>query len=137
MLRVRYINPISSRMVPALAAAAIAVTALSGCGAMHNRHNITVGSVPDDYRTSHPIILNEREEILDVPVSASDSHITVAQRSSIQAFMAQSSSASSGVVQILMPPARQTPPPPSASCRISFRAQEKRRAGRKCRHSGV
>ncbi len=103
MLRVRYINPISSRMLPALAAAAIAVTALSGCGAMQNRHNIIVGSVPDDYRTSHPIILNEREEILDVPVSASDSHISVAQRSSIQAFMAQSTSASSGVVQILMP----------------------------------
>ena len=103
MLRVRLTNPTRTRMLTALAAAALAVTALSGCGAFQKRHHITVGSVPDDYRTNHPIILNEREEILDVPVGASDRGITVAQRSSIQAFMAQSSGASAGVVQILVP----------------------------------
>ena len=103
MLRDRLINPISTRRLSALAAAAMAVSALSGCGAFQNRHHITVGSVPDDYRTNHPIILNEREEILDVPVGASDSRITVAQRSSIQAFMSQSSGAGAGVVQILLP----------------------------------
>jgi pilus assembly protein CpaD len=102
MLRVRTFNPISIRRLSLLAAAA-AVASLSGCAAFQNRHDIIVGSVPDDYRTSHPIILNEREEMLDVPVSASDRHITVAQRSSIQAFMAQNASASAGVVQILTP----------------------------------
>jgi pilus assembly protein CpaD len=101
MLRVRLMNPLSIRRLSALAAAAVTVTALSGCGAMQNRHNIIVGSVPDDYRTSHPIILNEREEVLDVPVGVSDRHITVAQRSSIQAFLAQSANA--GVIQILLP----------------------------------
>ena len=101
MLRVRLMNPLNKSRLVALAAAAFAVTALSGCGAMHSRHSIIVGSVPDDYRTSHPIILNEREEVLDVPVGASDSRISVAQRSSIQAFVAQS--ANVGVVQILLP----------------------------------
>jgi pilus assembly protein CpaD len=101
MLRVRLINPLSIRRLSALAATALAAAALSGCGAFDKRHHITVGSVPDDYRTSHPIILNEREEILDVPVGASDSNISVAQRSSIQAFLAQS--ANVGVVQILLP----------------------------------
>ena len=100
MLRVRSMNPFKTSRLAALAAA-FAVTALTGCGAMHNRHSIIVGSVPDDYRTSHPIILNEREEVLDVPVGAADSRITIAQRSSIQAFVAQS--ANVGVVQILLP----------------------------------
>ena len=103
MLRVRLINPIRTRRLPALVAAAMAAAALSGCGVFQNRHDIIVGSVPDDYRTSHPIILNEREEVLDVPVGAADRHISVAQRSSIQAFMSQNTSASSGMVQILAP----------------------------------
>jgi pilus assembly protein CpaD len=101
MLRVRLINPFNTSRLAALAAAALTVTALSGCGAMRDRNSIIVGSVPDDYRTSHPIILNEREEVLDVPVGASDRSITGAQQSSIQAFMAQS--ANVGVVQILLP----------------------------------
>lgn len=103
MSRVRLINPLSPRKLSALAATAIAAAALSGCGAFQNRHSIIVGSIPDDYRTNHPIILNEREEMLDVPVGASDRGISIAQRSSIQAFMAQNASASSGVVQILLP----------------------------------
>ena len=52
-----------------LAVATVAL--LSGC-AFQKRDSITVGAVPDDYRTNHPIIIAEKEETLDLPVGASD-----------------------------------------------------------------
>jgi pilus assembly protein CpaD len=103
MLRVRYYQTNSIRGLTALAAAILTASALSGCGVFKDRHNIIVGSVPDDYRTNHPIILNEREEVLDVPVGASDTNISIAQRSSIQGFIAQYGTNGSGIVQILLP----------------------------------
>jgi pilus assembly protein CpaD len=103
MLRVRLNQASSAGSLKMIAAAVLTVSALSGCGAFQNRHNIIVGSVPDDYRTNHPIILNEREEMLDVPVAASDTHITIAQRGSIQGFITQYASNGSGVVQVLLP----------------------------------
>ena len=53
----------------AIVLAAAAVALLSGCA---KRDSITVGAVPDDYRTNHPIIIAEKEETLDLPVGASD-----------------------------------------------------------------
>ena len=47
-----------------LATAAVALLA-AGCA---KRDSITVGAVPDDYRTNHPIIIAEKEETLDLPV---------------------------------------------------------------------
>ena len=44
-----------------LAAPILAVTAIglmSGCA---NRDSITVGSIPDDYRTNHPIVISEKD----------------------------------------------------------------------------
>ena len=46
---------------------------VAGCA---KRDSITVGAVPDDYRTNHPIVIAEKEEILDLPVGASDRGIT-------------------------------------------------------------
>ena len=53
--------------LPILAVAAVAL--LAGC-AFQKRDSITVGAVPDDYRTNHPIVIAEKEEILDLPVAA-------------------------------------------------------------------
>jgi pilus assembly protein CpaD len=103
MLRVRLNQSKSTRGLSALAAAILAASALSGCGALKGRHNIIVGSVPDDYRTNHPIILNEREEALDVPVGVSDTQISIAQRGGIQGFIEQYVANGSGAVQILLP----------------------------------
>ncbi len=101
MSRVRLMTEQKSRIV-VLAAMAFAVTSLSGCGLFQNRHHIEVGSVPDDYRTNHPIVLSEQEEMLDVPVGTSDTQISVAQRQSISGFMAQYATNGSGLVQILI-----------------------------------
>ena len=103
MFRVRLSNHITARKLVSFAATALAVSALSGCGYFQNRHHITVGSIPDDYRTNHPIILNEREETLDVPVGSSDTKISFAQQSGIEAFISQYTANGSGLVQILLP----------------------------------
>lgn len=103
MFRVRLGNHTKVRIFATFAATAFAVSALSGCGYLQNRHHITVGAVPDDYRTNHPIILNEREETLDVPVGSADTQISTAQRSSIEGFIAQYAANGSGLVQILLP----------------------------------
>jgi len=86
-----------------LAALAFSLSSLSGCSLFQNRHSIEVGSVPDDYRTNHPIVLSEQEEMLDVPVGTSDTQVSVAQRDSIRGFMSQYATNGSGIVQILLP----------------------------------
>ena len=40
---------------------------LAGCAT--KRDSITVGAVPDDYRTNHPIVIAEKEQVLDLPVA--------------------------------------------------------------------
>lgn len=88
---------------PLLAALMVSAATLTGCGAFQNRHHIEVGSVPDDYRTNHPIVLSEREEMLDVPVGNADTKISVAQRSGIQGFLRNYATNGSGLVQVLLP----------------------------------
>jgi pilus assembly protein CpaD len=82
--------------------AAIAVALLSGCSAM-KRDSITVGSVPDDYRTNHPIVIAEKEQVLDLPVGASDRGMTGMQKTAIQGFIASYDRSAAPVVRILIP----------------------------------
>ena len=44
------------------------------------RDSVTVGAVPDDYRTNHPIVIAEKKQVLDLPVGASDRGMTAPQR---------------------------------------------------------
>lgn len=76
---------------------------LPGCGYFQNRHHIEVGSIPDDYRTNHPINIAEQEQFLDVPVGSSDRDLSLAQRSVIQGFTAGYKNSGSGLVQIALP----------------------------------
>lgn len=73
---------ISGPALPLLAAAAVAL--LSGCA---NRDSITVGSVPDDYRTNHPIVISEKDEHIDLPVGAGDRGMTKSQRETLRGFL--------------------------------------------------
>jgi pilus assembly protein CpaD len=69
-------------VAPALAVAAVAL--LSGCA---NTDSVTVGSVPDDYRTNHPIVISEKNEKIDLPVGASDRGMTRSQRATLLGFL--------------------------------------------------
>lgn len=73
--------------------------ALAGCA----RDATTTGSLPDDYRTRHPIVIGEAEQVIDVPVASGDRRLTQGSREVIRGFAQAYSSASTGVVQILLP----------------------------------
>lgn len=81
-----------------LAAAAVAL--LSGCA---KRDSITVGAVPDDYRTNHPIIIAEKQETLDLPVGATDRGATASQRASLEGFLAGYDKSASPALNIIAP----------------------------------
>lgn len=82
--------------------AVVAASLLAGC-AVGKRDSITVGAVPDDYRTNHPIVISERAEVLDIPVGISQSAMTNAQRVSLEGFIADYDSSAAPVVTIIVP----------------------------------
>ena len=73
---------------------------LSGCA---KRHHITVGAIPDDYRTNHPIVVAERDQVLDVPVGASMSRLSYAQRQVIAGHLSGYEKDSGAALRILVP----------------------------------
>jgi pilus assembly protein CpaD len=93
----------SATGVVSLAILASAMLFLPGCAYLKDRQHITVGSIPDDYRTNHPITLSEQEQHLDVLVGTSDNALSVPQRSVIQGFVDQYKTNGSGPVQIMLP----------------------------------
>lgn len=94
----------SSGNLPSLRAASVlaivAVALLAGCA---KRDSITVGSVPDDYRTNHPIVIAEKEEVLDLPVSASDRGMTKQQRETLEGFLSGYDRSAAPVLKIMTP----------------------------------
>lgn len=82
-----------------LAVAALAL--LAGCA--NRSDSITVGAIPDDYRTNHPIVIGEKDQVLDLPVAASDRGMTQMQRVALQGFFADYDRSAAPVVTILIP----------------------------------
>ncbi|MFD2052765.1 CpaD family pilus assembly protein [Mesorhizobium calcicola] len=73
---------IRGRAVPLLAVAVAAL--LAGCA---QRDSITVGAIPDDYRTNHPIVIAEKNQKIDLPVGAGDRGMTGSQRDTLLGFL--------------------------------------------------
>ena len=83
-----------------LALAACAAALLAGCA---QRDHVVVGSIPDDYRTNHPIVISEREKVLDVPVGASALRMTRGQRDLVAGFLSNYDRQTGAPVRILVP----------------------------------
>lgn len=77
-----------------------AIAALAGCA---NRHPATVGAVPDDYRTNHPIMIAEKEQVLDLPVGRSDRRATRAQVATLEGFLGNYDRSAAPALTILTP----------------------------------
>ena len=82
------------------AVAVVAVALVSGCA---NRDSITVGAIPDDYRTNHPIVISEREKTVDVPVGASDRDLSQLQRAAVDGFIANYDRGAGSLVTVMVP----------------------------------
>lgn len=87
---------VAVRLVLAVAAVAL----LSGCA---KRDSVIVGSVPDDYRTNHPIVIAEKEEKLDLPIAASARGATAAQSASLGGFLDSYDRSAAPVLTIVKP----------------------------------
>lgn len=75
-------SQVCRRAVPALAVVVAAL--LAGCA---QRDSITVGAIPDDYRTNHPIVIAEKNQKIDLPVGAGDRGMTGSQRDTLLGFL--------------------------------------------------
>ena len=84
---------------PAILAVGLAAL-LAGCA---KRDSITVGSVPDDYRTNHPIVVGERDEVLDLPVGVSDYRMTQVHRAAVGGYIAHYDRRAAAPVSIMVP----------------------------------
>lgn len=84
------------RLGLAMAAAAL----LAGCA---NVHNVEVGAVPDDYRTRHPIVVSQAETAIDLPVSSSESRLTLSSRSRVEAFARRFRADKIDTMRVLVP----------------------------------
>lgn len=82
------------------AALAAAMTLTAGCA---NRDSIKVGSIPDDYRTNHPIVVTETEKKVDIPVGMSDSGLSRVHRVAVDGFVADYDRSAAPVVTVLVP----------------------------------
>lgn len=80
-----------------LACAAVLAT---GCA---SRDSIQVGSVPDDYRTNHPIVVSEQEKSVDIPVGLSDAGLSRVQRAAVDGFIAGYDRSAAPPVTVMVP----------------------------------
>lgn len=92
-------RPNFGRAVTLIAMAALVAVA-SGCA---NRDATTTGSLPDDYRTRHPIVVGEQEKVIDIPIATGASQLTRGQAEVIAGFADGYKSSTSGMFRIIVP----------------------------------
>lgn len=84
--------------LPAVAAVVGLAVLVSGCA-----DRVVTGSVPDDYRTRHPIVVAEGQKSIDIPVAMGDEGLTRGQSEVIAGFVDEYRRASTGIIQIQTP----------------------------------
>ncbi len=96
----RFLHSVSSQRMAGIAAIAVAAALVSGCA---NRDSIKVGSIPDDYRTNHPIVIAERDKTIDIPVGMADRGMTRLQKVAVDGFIADYDRRAAPLVGIMVP----------------------------------
>jgi len=98
-------NRTMHELLPMRAAAAttliLCAAALAGCGTRPDR--TATGSIPDDYRTRHPIVLAEAPQTMDIPIATGERTLTMPMRDNIRGFASDHAAKSRSAVQIMLP----------------------------------
>lgn len=89
----------SGIVISLLAVAGVAL--LSGCAT--NRDSITVGAITDDYRTNHPIVIAERQQVIDIPVGNNDRGISKDMKETFAGYLSVYDRQTAPVLTILVP----------------------------------
>lgn len=90
------------KRLPALAAALVVAVSLGGCAQMKRDH-IVVGSVPQDYRTTHPITIDEREITLDLPAAVDGGLLTSGEKATIAGYIDGYDGSTGSIVRVMVP----------------------------------
>jgi pilus assembly protein CpaD len=102
----RSLPPISrpSRLLKlaGIASMVAAASLLSACGTMRPDRQ-TTSSIPDDYRTRHPITVAEVEHSLDVPIGTDEHGLTAATRDLIKGFAQDYLAMSKSTIRVAIP----------------------------------
>ena len=96
------VNPDLRTLRTVAAPLLVAASLLSGCAGWPG-HSVTVGAVPDDYRTNHPIIVAEKERTVDLPVASGDRHLSISMRETVRGAAQSYNSNASGAIRIMVP----------------------------------
>ena len=96
------VNPDLRTFRTAAAPLLVAASLLSGCAGWPG-HSVTVGAVPDDYRTNHPIIVAEKERTVDLPVASGDRRLSISMRETVRGAAQSYNSNASGAIRIMVP----------------------------------
>jgi pilus assembly protein CpaD len=85
------------RRLPAM----LLILALAGCYAS-GRQDV-VGSIPDDYRVNHPILIDEQLATMDVPVGLDTARLSAPVKGNITGFAQRFDASGSGLMAIVVP----------------------------------
>ena len=85
-----------------LMASAALLLALAACKPVDSQ-TVTGSTLPDDYRVSHPISIEEAVDTMDVPVGMNSQHLTAGMRSNVQGFGIKFLNSRSAVIAIVVP----------------------------------
>lgn len=88
--------------MPATIAACGLALALAGCAQKVSPYEVT-GSVPEDYRTNHPILIEEQIATIDIPVSVNTARLSDQARANVTFFAQSFLQSGSNVIAVISP----------------------------------
>jgi len=97
-----------------------ATSMMAGC-ASYDRTHFTVGSVPDDYRTRHPIVVSQSEISEDIVVSKNAKGLPYRDKGVVQGFGSQFKQSGAAHMAILVPAGS---PNEAAARRVAHEAKQ-------------